>query len=398
MIHQTTALRKIASLNKKIRIVRGGQGAAKTISILILLINHAASKPDKEILIISEELTKMRLTVIKDFIKIMKQIGIFEETRFLAETLYKFPNGSFIKFIGLDKADIGKGLRCDVAFFNEVNKIDIESYRQIASRAKFIYADYNPDAEFFIDTEILKRNDCDFLQLTFNDNELLSNEERAEILMYKDNGYNPDGSIKNAYWANLWNVYGLGNIGNLQGVVFENWDIVDCLPIDINSNVTVELIAVGLDFGFTNDPTAIISVYRKDNELWVDELLYETKLINSDIIARFRTIGVDKYIRIIADSAEPKSIEEISRAGYNIEGAKKGQDSIRSSIDTLQKFRIHITSRSINLIKELRAYRWIVDKSGKSLNEPIDRDNHAIDALRYVALNKLASHYEWDIY
>lgn len=391
-IQQTTALRKIASLNKRIKVIRGSQGAGKTISILILLINHASSNPDREILIISAELTKMRLTVIKDFVKVMKLAGIYDESRFLAETLYKFPNGSFIKFIGLDKEDVGKGLRCHIAYFNEVNKCDQESYRQVASRAEQVIADYNPDTEFFIDTDVIPRNDCDFLQLTFEDNELLSEAERGEILRYKENGYNSDGSIKNKYWANLWQVYGLGNIGNLQGVVFENWAECNEIPKD------AEFISYGLDFGFTNDPTALIAVYKQNGGLWVDELIYEQRLINSDIINRMRALGVNPYFDMVGDSAEPKSIEEISRAGFKIEGAKKGQDSIRASIDTLQKYRINITSRSNNLLKEIRGYKWLVDKQGKAQNEPIDINNHAIDALRYVALNKLTTSSEWSFH
>ncbi len=256
MIQKTIALQKISSLKKRIKIIRGGQGAGKTISILILLINHALRKPDREILILSSELTKMRLTVIKDFVKIMRLIGIYEESKFLAGTLYKFSNGSFIKFIGLDKSDVGKGLRSDVAYFNEVNKIDFESYRQVASRAGQVFADYNPDAEFYIDTDVIGRDDCDFLQLTFMDNELLSESERDEILQYKEKGYFKDGTIKNTYWANLWNVYGLGNIGNLQGVVFSNWKQIDQLPSE------ARLVGIGLDFGYSVDPTAIIEVYN----------------------------------------------------------------------------------------------------------------------------------------
>ena len=163
MIQPTTALNKIAGSRKKITVVQGGQGASKTFSILMLLINHASSVEDREILILSAELTKMRLTVIKDFVKIMKMYGIYEDNRFIAGTLYRFRNNSFIKFIGLDKSDAGKGLRSDVAYFNEVNKIDSETYRQVASRTKKVYADFNPDAEFFINTEIVPRSDCDFL-------------------------------------------------------------------------------------------------------------------------------------------------------------------------------------------------------------------------------------------
>ena len=383
MIQRTTSLLKIAALKKRIKVIRGGQGAGKTISILILLINHASSKPNREILILSAELTKMRLTVIKDFVKLMRLIGIYDENRFLAGTLYRFPNGSFIKFIGLDKSDVGKGLRSDVAYFNEVNKIDFESYRQVASRAGQVYADYNPDSEFYIDTDVIKRADCDFLQLTFKDNELLSENEKNEILMYKTNGFNENGTIKNEYWANLWNVYGLGNIGNLQGVVFNNWAKCDLIPND------AEFIAYGMDWGFTSDPTTLTAVYRYDGNLYLDELIYETGLTNSDIIKKLTELGVQRNQMIVADSAEPKSIEDLRRAGFRIEGAKKGPDSIRNSIDTLQQQKIFITAKSTNAIKEAYNYRWATDSTGKNINVPEDRNNHFWDSVRYVALNRL---------
>lgn len=382
-LQQTTALRKISALRKPIRVIRGGQGSAKTISILILLINHAASKPDREIIILSAELTKMRLTVIKDFIKVMKMIGIYEESRFLAGTLYRFPTGSFIKFIGLDKEDVGKGLRCHVAYFNEVNKCDKESYRQVASRAGIVYADYNPDAEFFIDEDVIPRQDCDFLQLTFKDNELLPERERDEILNYQRLGYNADGTIKNKYWANLWQVYGLGNIGNLQGVVFSNWQDCDKVP------ACAKFIAYGQDFGFTNDPSATVAAWLYDGNLYLKELIYSTGLINSELIDKYIITGISHSQRIVADSAEPKTIEEIRRSGYKIEAAKKGPDSITASIATLQQYTIMIVKGSDNLKKELRSYIWDTDVNGKALNEPIDKNNHCIDAVRYIALNCL---------
>lgn len=389
MIQATTNLRRIASLKKRIRVVRGGQGSAKTISILILLINHASSKPDKEIFIISAELTKMRLTVIKDFVKVMKMAGIYDERRFLAGTLYRFPNGSFIKFIGLDKEDVGKGLRCDVAYFNEVNKCNQESYRQVSSRAQYVYCDYNPDAEFYIDTDVIGREDCDFLQVDFRGNELLSEAERDEIIRYKTQGYNEDGTIKNAYWANLWNVYGLGNIGNLQGVVFENWDIVDEIPKD------AEFICHALDFGFTNDQTGLISVWMHSGEIYTDELIYETKLTNQLIGAKMRELNIDEYAEIIADSAEPKSIEELRVEGFNVIPAKKGPDSVKNSIDVLQRYKIHITRRSQNFHKEMRTYRWKTDINGKALNVPTDVA-HLIDPLRYAALNRISGGWVMD--
>ena len=206
----------------------------------------------------------------------------------------------------------------------------------------------------------------------------------TEILNYYTNGYYENGEVKNKYWANLWNVYGLGNIGNLQGVIFENWNEVDLIPPN------AEFISYGMDWGFTADPTTLIEVYRYNGELYVNELIYQTGLTNSDIVLRMNELNINRYADIIADSAEPKSIEDIYRGGYkNIYPALKGSDSIRNSIDTLQQFTINITKSSTNLIKEFRTWRWAVDKEGKQLGTPIDKDNHAIDALRYVALNKI---------
>lgn len=383
MIQETTSLRKIAALKKRIKVVRGGQGAGKTVSILILLINHASSNPDREILIISAELTKMRLTVIKDFIKIMKLAGLYDENRFLAETLYKFPNGSFIKFIGLDKTDVGKGLRCHVAYFNEVNKCDFESYRQVATRAAVVYADYNPDAEFFIDTDVIPREDCDFLNLTYVDNELLSTVERDEILLYKQKGYNTDGSIKSAYYANLWNVYGLGNIGNLQGVVFDNWTHADELPND------ARFLGYGMDFGFTNDPTTLTGVWLLGEDLYLKELIYQTDLTGSDITNKMHALGIDKRDEIFADCADPRTIEEIRRRGFNIKESIKGPDSVNAGIDTLKRYTLKVLPGSENLAKELRAYKWLTDRNGKAVNKPEDFMNHSIDGVRYVAASKL---------
>jgi len=393
MLQSTTALRKIAALKKKYRVVRGSQGSAKTISILILLINHASSCANKDILIVSEELTKMRLTVIKDFIKIMQIIGVYNEERFLAGTLYRFPNGSFIKFIGLDKEDVGKGLRGDVVYFNEANKIKQEAFRQIASRRKIVYCDYNPDAEFFIDTDIIGNDDCDFLQLDFSDNELLDESEMREILKYKERGYNEDGTVKDNYWANIWQVYGLGNIGNFVGAIFSNWEIIDEVPKE------AKLLAYGLDWGFSADPTALVAVYKYNQDILIDELIYQTGLTNSKLVALMNELGISKAIDIIADSSDPKSIQDLEDMGYsNIYGAKKGQDSVNFGINKLQEFKILITKRSKNVKKEFQNYRWDVDRNGKSIGKPVDDFNHIIDPLRYMAMDKLTNQEPDELY
>jgi phage terminase large subunit len=320
----------------------------------------------------------------------MQLAGIYQESHFLAGTLYRFKNGSFIKFIGLDKEDIGKGLRCDIAYFNEVNKIDFESYRQVASRANKIFCDYNPDAEFFIDKEVIGRDDCDFLQLTYADNELLDDNERKEILSYKDKGYNPDGTILNEYWANLWNVYGLGNIGSLRGVVFSNWTDIEQLPQE------AKLLGYGADWGFTNDPTTLIGIYKWNGQYIFDEIIYQKGLVNSEIANMYKAKGVDRSVTIWGDSAEPKTIQDISNYGYRIKGADKGKDSVMFGISLMQEQKFIVTKQSTNLIKELRSYIWDTDRSGKQVNKPIDAFNHCIDAIRYyfTSLNKNYGKYD----
>jgi phage terminase large subunit len=372
-IQATTALKKILRLKKRVKVVRGGQGAGKTISILIILINHASNNPDKEILIVSAELTKMRLTVIKDFMKVMKLAGLYEDSRMLAGTLYKFPNGSFIKFIGLDKADVGKGLRSDVAYFNEANKMDFDSYRQIASRAKKVYIDYNPDMEFFVDTEIIPHEDTDFLQLTFQDNELLDSTERNEILSYQGNCYFPNGEVKNEFWANLWEVYGLGNIGSLVGAIFTNWKEIPTLPTD------ARLMAIGLDFGYSVDPSAAVAIYKLDNTYILDEIVYAKEKKNNELallLKEYRTT-------IVADSAEPKSIAELQSYGLVVLKADKPGGSILHGIQSIQSQELLITSRSKNLIKEIRGYVWAVDRNNIPTGNPIQTNDHAMDAMRY---------------
>ncbi len=177
----------------------------------------------------------------------------------------------------------------------------------------------------------------------------------------------------------------MGEVGSLQGVVFDDWQQVD--GIDFAND---KLVAIGMDWGFTNDPTAVVAVYKRGGAILVHELMYSSGLTNQDIADHFRKLGIGRSWPIIADSSEPKSIEEVHRLGFNIQRADNGPDSIRNSIDILKRQPLLVTRESTNLIKELRNYTWDTDKTGASLNEPIDRYNHAIDAVRYVALNKLS--------
>jgi len=384
MIKATKALRKVSALRKKIRIIQGGQGAGKTIAILILVINHASSTAEREILIISEELTKMRLTVIKDFVKVMKGFGIFEERRFIAGTLYRFPNGSFIKFIGLDKEDVGKGLRSDIAYFNEINKIDLESYRQVATRSKLVIADYNPDANFFIHEEVITRDDCDFITLTFEDNEYLPAEEREEILIYYKKGYgreyNPTDPernnypVVNKYWANKWRVYGLGEVGSLDGVVFERWDTIDSVPEGSRLKYT------GVDFGFSISKFAALDVYYYDGRFVLDELVYKNDLTNPKAAEEMKEAGYRIGALTYCDSAEPKSIQELCDNGINAVACESKRDIKKYAIQKLNDDLFYVTKRSENIINELRHYTWD-EKTGKPKKTNLD---HLMDALCYA--------------
>ena len=378
MLQKTTAQDKIGVLRKRVRIVRGGTSSSKTFSIIPMLIHHAVTNPNQEISIVAETIPHLRRGAIRDFLKIMDMIGMYDDTCYNKSTMtYKFNSGSFIEFFSADNPAKLRGARRDVLFVNECNNISWESYYQLAIRTrKFIYIDYNPVAEFWVDTELLKDSDAEMIVLTYKDNEALDKSIVREIEKARDK------ADTSPYWKNWWNVYGLGQIGNLQGVVIDNWQQCDDIPMD------AKLVAYGTDFGFTNDPTTLIAVYKQEGKLWVDELLYRTNMTNSDIGNYYKTQNIGRA-EIVCDSAEPKSIEELRRQGFNVHPAMKGPDSIKIGIDILKRYDIMVTKRSTNLIKELRSYLWETDRDGKLTGKPIDHNNHAIDALRYIALNKL---------
>jgi phage terminase large subunit len=378
MLQKTTAQDKIGILRKRVRIVRGGTSSSKTFSIIPMLIHHAVTNPKQEISVVAETIPHLRRGALRDFLKIMDMIGMYDDTCYNKSTMtYKFNSGSFIEFFSADNPAKLRGARRDVLFVNECNNIDWESYYQLAIRTrKFIYLDYNPVAEFWVDTELMKDNDAEMIVLTYKDNEALDASIVKEIEKARDK------AETSSYWANWWRVYGLGEIGNLQGVVIDNWQQCETIPMD------AKLVAYGTDFGFTNDPTTLIAVYKQEGKLWVDELLYRTNMTNSEIGNFYKTQNIGRA-EIICDSAEPKSIEELRRQGFNVHPAMKGPDSIKIGIDILKRYEIMVTKRSTNLIKELRSYLWETDRDGKLTGKPIDHNNHAIDALRYIGLNKL---------
>ena len=374
MLTKTTAQKKIAQLRKRVRIIQGGTSSSKTFTILIFLIQYAIDNPNSEISVVSESIPHIKRGALKDFKKIMRWIGNFNENNFNQSNLtYRFTKGSYIEFFSADQPDKLRGARRDILFINECNNVNFESFQQLNIRTKkFIYLDFNPTSEFWVHKELKDEPDSDFLILTYKDNEALDNSIVQQI---EKNRLKAETS---AYWANWWRVYGLGEIGMLEGVIFSNWKTIDTLPKD------AKLIGIGLDFGYTNDPTAIIEIYNYNGTRILNELKYQTGMLNSDIAKE-----LPKHVPVYADSSEPKSIEEIKRYGITIKGVTKGKDSINYGIDVMQRQEYLVTSNSVNLIKELRAYCWDTDKQGTRLNKPIDTNNHAIDALRYHEMETL---------
>lgn len=338
-----------------------------------MLITYAVQNPRQEISIVSESIPHLRRGAIRDFLKIMQMVGMYRDESWNKSSLtYTFSNESFIEFFSADQPDKLRGARRDVLFVNECNNIEWESYYQMAIRTrKFIYLDYNPVTEFWVDTELLKDEDAEMIVLTYKDNEALDASIVKEIEKAKEK------AETSAYWRNWWNVYGLGQIGNLEGVIFSNWNTIDTIPKD------ARLIGCGLDFGYSVDPTSIIEIYQYNNQRIVNELCYRTGMLNFDIAKL-----LPKNVPIYADSAEPKSIEEIRRFGIQIKAVTKGKDSINFGIQTMQSQDYLVTKDSVNLIKELRGYCWDKDKTGNTLPIPTGSD-HAIDAFRYHEMETL---------
>lgn len=365
---ETTALHKILKMKSRTRIVQGGTSAGKTIAILTILIDTAQSTKGKTISVVSESFPHLRKGAIKDFVDIMQDRGYYKDDRWnKSESTYTFETGSKIEFFSADQPGKVHGPRRNILFVNEANNISFEVYRQLALRTSdYIFIDYNPVSEFYVHTDLIPNVEHDFVIITYLDNECLPETVVREIESYKNN-------------KNFWQVYGLGQLGEAEGRIYTGWTIVDDIP------AYARLDKYGLDFGYTNDPTAILALYVMDGGYLLDEVLYRKGMSNKDIAD---VLLANPPALVIADSAEPKSIDEISSYGVKIVGTNKGRDSVVHGIQYVQQQKIFVTKRSVNLLKEYRNYLWLTDKEGKTLNEPQDFMNHLLDALRYAMVIK----------
>jgi phage terminase large subunit len=341
---------------------------------LPILIDKAIRTDNLEVSVVSESIPHLRRGALKDFLKIMKWTNRYIDGQFNKSLLrYEFRNGSVMEFFSADDASKLRGARRDILYINECNNVSFESYNELSIRTKReVFLDFNPANEFWVHKELKDESDSDFIILTYKDNEALDESIVSQIEK------NREKAATSSYWANWWRVYGLGEIGSLEGVIFDNWKTIDKIPAE------AKLIGIGLDFGYTNDPTSAIEIYNYNGQRIINEICYRTGMVNSDIANI-----LPNHVTIYADSSEPKSIEEIRRFGKMIKGVTKGVDSIKFGIDVMQRQEYLVTSSSTNLIKELRSYCWSVKKDGEKTNVPIDHFNHAIDALRYHEMETL---------
>lgn len=370
MFQVTTATRKVQSLTKRIRGVQGGTSASKTISILLVLINQAQSDKKATVTsIVSESLPHLKRGAMKDFLTIMKEHNYYKDDRWnKSDFIYSFETGSKIEFFSVDQPSKVRGPRRDRLFINEANNIPLETFEQLEVRTKeFVIMDWNPTNEFWFYDTVLTRDDVEHLILTYRDNEALAPEIVRSIEQRKDR-------------PGWWKVYGEGLLGEVEGKIYQGWTIMDEIPFG------ARLERFGLDFGYSNDPTAIVAIYAYNGGYIVDEVAYQIGMLNRDIATVIK--NTEQNPLVVADAAEPKSIDEIRLYGVNIMPANKGQGSVSQGIQYVQSKNMAVTSRSVNIIKEYRNYLWLIDKDGKNTGVPEGGLDHAMDAIRY-AMNTL---------
>jgi phage terminase large subunit len=392
----TTSIKKLRTLTERVKVICGGSSAGKTFGILPVLIDRATKRGRLEISVVSESVPHLRRGAMKDFKKIMMATGRWFEDRWNSTLMtYTFANGSYIEFFSADDQGKVRGPRRNVLYVNECNNIPYETYFQLAIRTSDeVWLDYNPVEDFWVNEELIGQPGVGFMRLTYKDNEALNMSIVEELEKCRDKGFWDvtlsegelfrEQNIKNPYWARWWRVYGLGYEGVLEGVIFQNWSKVQAVP------PMAKFLGYGLDFGYANDPTAVVGMWKHGDGYYLREFVYEKGLTNQDLARVLRDYGVGSTDLIVADSAEPKSIEELRRAGFKgIRKAKKGKDSILHGISLLQGVELFVTEDSTNLIKELRGYVWQTDRDGKPINKPSEEWNHLIDAIRYIAQAKI---------
>lgn len=386
-IARTTSLTKIEQALYEptfYKIIQGGMSASKTFSILELLVGYAESYPDSLISVVGMSYPHLSTGAIRDFTKIMKETNRWNPAQWNSTShIYTFKNGSVLEFLSVDKMS-ARGPRRDVLFVNEANGLNFEVFQELAGRTRdFAIIDYNPSAKFWAHEELIEKqpDDVSFLILTYKDNEALSAREVENIEAHR-----PKANEEPSNW---WTVYGLGQIGSLEGNVYSGW-----IESSLEEITKGRLVRYGLDFGFSNDESALVAVYDLgENRLGVVEKMFEKGILNSQYAEKFNVAQVDPSILIVADSARPEAIAEIRSNGFRIIGADKNAGSVLRGIERVSEKQIYYVGE--NLKREYLSYAWRKKRSGEILDEPQDGNDHLLDALRYAVDDLAVKPVQW---
>lgn len=382
MLYQlTTATKKVAGMTKRIRAIQGGTSASKTISILLYLIHLAQSDTSPTLTsVVSESIPHLKRGAMRDFRNIMEWHGYWRSDLWNStDSTYSFETGSKIEFFSTDNWDKLRGARRDRLFMNECNNIHFEAFEQLEVRTKeFVFLDWNPSNEFWFYQDVIHRPDVEHIILTYLDNEALAQEIVQAIEARKDR-------------KSWWTVYWEGKLGEVEWKIYKGWQIIDEIPHEARLKVR------GMDFGYSNDPTTLVDIFEYNWGYIFHEQLYRKWMSNKQI-ADF-ILNLEPQVLVMADSAEPKSIDEIKSYGVSILPADKWPDSIRQGVQFVQDQKCSITKNSLNLIKEYRNYLWKTDKDGKILNVPEEWFDHLMDAIRYwIKTKKTSSNFDIDTF
>lgn len=352
--------------------LQGSSRSSKTYNTLIWLVVYCLTYPYTRLSIVRATLPALKGSVYVDFKEILLRLGVWDDRAMnKSDMIYTFSNGSWVEFFSTDNEQKLRGRKRDILFVNEANELSFIEWQQLKMRTtKYTILDYNPSFsdEHWICSVNADHRTYHFIS-TYKDNPFLEQSiiEEIESLQHKN--------------QSLWQVYGLGMQAVVEGLIFRDVEYVDDIPPQVRKRWR------GMDFGFTNDPTAIVTVGVDGDNLYIDEVAYATQMLSGDIIRTLK--AQDEPLEVIAESADPRLIQEIYRAGINIHPVKKFQGSVDAGIQKMLQYKLHITKRSANIIKEQKNYTYRQDKEGKWLNEPIDAYNHAMDAVRYVVMQKL---------
>ena len=372
-IQTNVVYKHLVNSNKKIIVEQGGTRSGKTYNILLWIIfEYCVNNKNKIITICRKSFPSLRATVLRDFLEILNTNKMYSELYHNKSNSEYHLFGNLIEFIALDQSQKIRGRKRDLLFINEANELYFEDWQQLIFRTQErIVIDFNPSDEYhWIYDKVIPRNDCDFYKTTYLDNPFVEDAIKLEIERLKDTD------------EQYWQIYGLGERAASRSTIFKYIE-TEKIPDD------AKLIAYGMDFGYTNDPTTLVSIYTFEHNLYVKEHLYRTQMTTTDI-HKFLLEQSLQSNPIYADSAEPRLINELRVMGHNIFPSIKGRDSVNAGIDLLKRYKIHILSNCDNAIREFRNYKWTEDKSGRLTNIPEDKNNHIIDPCRYATYSILS--------